>query len=157
MKTKVYALIPVAALAMAMMMSGLAMAQPPDGPGGPDGKRQHRRAFVEEQIAKLPADKQATAKRLCAEFDSNTTTLRQNLASKHLELKSELTKPNPDETKVRALAKDLGDLKTEMYVAAAVFKNQLTKEGIPDLCGPQGCMDFDRGFGGPGRDKGPKR
>ena len=126
------------ALAAVLGLSGLAAAaESCCGPG----------------MAKLSPEKQEIAQTLYEDFYKNTEKTRQALIFKRHELGALMYSANPDENKIQALAKEISDLRANLYSARISLKGKLIKEGItPGYGGGHGggCGPGMRGGCGPG-------
>jgi len=97
--------------------------------------------LTDEEIAALQKERSA--------FFEQTRELRENLYQKHLELRAEMAKQNPDPKKAAELQKEVSGLRGALDQKRLDQQLKMKKEN-PKL--------FGRGFGmgmGPGHDRGP--
>lgn len=126
------AMIILASLTMAVMISGAALAK---GPGGGQGFNRGPQ-LTQEQIAQIDAAR--------AKFMKDTLELRQKMAAKGMELKTLYAQPNPDQAKIKALALEMVDLRS------AIAKKRIEAfSGLP--VGPGLGHGYGRGMGFGGR------
>jgi len=119
----------VASLAMAVMISGAALAA---GPGGGPGKGWRAgQPPTQEQVEQF---QQARAK-----FLKDTMELRQKMAAKSVELRTLQAQPQADQAKIKALALEMVDL-----------RSAIAKKAIEAFSGLPMGRGFGRGGFGPG-------
>lgn len=135
----------LAALATTMLTASLAMARPggqagPAGPGGGPGYGPCGAAY-----AQLSPEKQAALQKLQEAYFAKTAQLRADIGVKRAELNALSVTGNPDQAKIQALSKDLGDLVGKLTAERVQFRAQVAKEIGPT--GLAGCGGFGGGYG----------
>ena len=109
--------------------------------GDRDGLRDWRNDLSDEETEELGAQRQA--------FLKDTDSLRQDLYSKELELKSELVKPEPDQKTALAVQKEISKLRAQLDRKHIAHLLQMKK--INPNIGRGYAEGGSRGFGRSGR------
>ena len=93
-------------------------------------------------IDRLPADKAEIARKIWFTEGRTILSLKETMQAKRHELNALQNMPNPDETAVAAVAKEMGVTLEKLLMAEFAFHQKLEKAGIPT-------------WGRPGMDAGP--
>jgi zinc resistance-associated protein len=124
--------IALAALATLALTASLALARPGGGPGNGPG------AGGCPGMVQLTPEKQAAFQKLHDAFAAKTAQLRATLGVKMAELNALAVAPTPDQAKIEALAKEIGELKGKLLVERTQFRIQVDKEVGPGVMGGWG-------------------
>jgi zinc resistance-associated protein len=124
-------------LAAMLGLSGLAMAAGPYARGN----------TTDQNLDK----QQELARTLHEDFYKNTGATRQELIARSRDLEAQMYGPNPDEKKIQALAKEVSDLRAQLYIAHITLQSRLIREGV--MPGYGGTGPGMRGYG-PGMHRG---
>ena len=105
----------------------------------------------------MTPEKQEIIRKLHEDFHNSTQAIRQELISKRHELDAQLYSTKPDENRIRALTKEISDLRAKLYSARITMKGKLIQEGVTLERGGY-CPGMGRGAGHyDGKGKGPGR
>lgn len=132
--------IVLTALATLALSASLAMARP----GGPAGVRGGGNGPADCPgygggfMTQLTPEKQAAFQKLHDDYAAKTAQLRADLGVKRAELNALAVAQNPDQTKIDALTKEIGDMQGKLLSARTAFRIQVTKEIGPMGYGPMG-------------------
>ena len=86
----------------------------------------------------MTPEHQATMQKLHADFNTATADLQKQLFAKESELNAALYADKPDDKKVDALTKEIGELNAKIYAERVKMHKAMAKEGIvPDKGGCQ--------------------
>ncbi|SCC67237.1 zinc resistance sensor/chaperone ZraP [Kosakonia oryziphila] len=129
--------IVLALVAMVMMAMGSTAALARGGWGNHGGMWQ-------QGASPLTTEQQAAAQKIYDGYYAQTSTLRQQLASKHYEYNALLTASAPDSNKVNAVAKEIASLNQSLDESRVKRDIALAQAGIP-----RGGMGYN-GCGGGG-------
>ncbi len=109
------------------------------------GPSDYQGNLSDEQITRLQKERGA--------FIEETRPLRENLYQKELELRSELTKADPDAQKAAELQAEVSNLTAQLDQKRIAHRIKMKKEN-PELVAARGCgkggHGMDRGSYGPG-------
>jgi zinc resistance-associated protein len=125
--------ITLASLAVLALTSSLAMARPGGGPGagGCPG-------YGQGAMAQLSPEKQAAFQKLHDAYTTKTAQLRATLGIKMAELNAAAVAPTPDQSKIDALTKDIGEIEGKLLNEKTQLRIQVTKEVGPGVMGGWG-------------------
>jgi zinc resistance-associated protein len=121
--------IALTALAVLAMTSSLALARPGGGPGAGQGGCSN----MGGGMSQLTPEKQATFQKLRDAFVAKTAQLRAELGVKMAELNALSVPQNPDQAKIDALSKQIGDLQGKLLSERTQFRIQVTKDVGPGM------------------------
>jgi zinc resistance-associated protein len=147
--------ITLAALALLALTSSFAMARPGGGPGmmggGPGAGGCP--GYGQGAMAQLTPEKQAVFQKLHDAYAAKTAQLRASLGVKMAELNAASVAPTPDQGKIDALTKDIGELEGKLLNEKTQFRIQVAKEVGPGVMGGWGGHrgGMGGGMGGCGR------
>ena len=152
--------IALTALATLALTASLAMARPGSGPGNGPGYNTDCPGYGGGAVTQLSPEKQAAFQKLHDAYAAKTAQLRADLGVKRAELNALVVAQNPDQAKIDALAKDIGDMQGKLLAERAAFRIQVNKEVGPIGWGGMGYGGMGgfhhRGGGfGPGSGYGP--
>ena len=131
-----------------------------DGYGSGSGRGQgYCRNFDGGDPGNLTTEQRSKLDKLRYAFLGDTADLRNKIWSKRAEMETLLNSPNPDETKVRELQKEISTMKTEMSDKRISYELEARKVA-PEVGSYKG---YGKGYGsgsyskqgGPGRGYGP--
>ncbi|MHC1712790.1 MAG: periplasmic heavy metal sensor [Solidesulfovibrio sp.] len=146
--------ITLTSLAVLALTSSLAMARPGGGPGmmggGPGAGGCP--GYGQGAMAQLSPEKQAAFQKLHDAYTTKTTQLRATLGVKMAELNAAAVAPTPDQSKIDALTKDIGEIEGKLLNEKTQLRIQVTKEVGPGVMGGWGGH---RGGGHRGGGNGP--
>ncbi|EFL51734.1 putative zinc resistance-associated protein precursor [Solidesulfovibrio fructosivorans JJ]] len=138
------------ALATLALSASLAMARP----GGPAGVRgggygpADCPGYGGGFMTQLTPEKQAAFQKLHDDYAAKTAQLRADLGVKRAELNALAVAQNPDQAKIDALTKEIGDMQGKLLAARTTFRIQVNKEIGPMGWGGRGMGGFHhRGAG----------
>ena len=137
--------IALTALATLALTASLAMARPGNSPGG---YNTNCPGYGGAAIAQLSPEKQAAFQKLHDAFAAKTAQLRADLGVKRAELNALVVAQNPDQAKIDALTKEIGDMQGKLLAERAAFRIQVNKEVGPIGWGGMGYGGM--GYGGMG-------
>lgn len=123
-KTFIFAFATIAVLSLAAM----AVAGPGYGRGG--GCPGWGGANAVQQLS---PEQQEQAQALFDEYEQAVIPLREKIFAKHALLNAELESAQPDDAKIGALTKDLGELKTRLFAERVELRKKLAAAGIPAM------------------------
>lgn len=129
--------IALAALATLALTSSLALARPGGGPGSGPGGGQGNCPGYGGGMAQLTPEKQAAFQKLHDAFAAKTAQMRADLGVKMAELNALAVAQTPDQAKIEALTKQIGELKGKLLAERTQFRIQVAKEVGPGVAG--GC------------------
>jgi zinc resistance-associated protein len=129
--------IALAALATLALTASLALARPGGGPGSGPGAGGCP-GYGQGGMVQLTPEKQAVFQKLHDAFAAKTAQLRATLGVKMAELNALAVAPTPDQAKIEALAKEIGELKGKLLVERTQFRIQVDKEVGPGVMGGWG-------------------
>jgi zinc resistance-associated protein len=121
--------IALIALAILAMTSSLALARPGGGPGAGQGGC----SYMGGGMSQLTPEKQATFQKLRDAFVAKTAQLQAELGVKMAELNALSVPQNPDQAKIDALTKQIGDLQGKLLSERTQFRIQVTKDVGPGM------------------------
>ncbi len=100
------------------------------------------------QAAQLTPEKQEIYRKLVAEYAEKVDKLRADLVAKQTELDVLNNSASPDQAKIAALAKEMGDLHGQLINERSAFKAKVAKEvGVAAGNGGfGGCPGYGRGY-----------
>lgn len=140
--------IALASLLTLALTASLALARPGVGPGnGPAGINCPGYGY---NMSQLSPEKQAAFQKLHDDFAAKTEQLRANLGVKRAELYALAVSSNPDQAKIDALTKEIGDMQGQLLAARVQFRTQVNKEIGPNVMGWGGMGRGGMGWGGHG-------
>jgi zinc resistance-associated protein len=146
--------ITLMSLAALALTSSLAMARPGGGPGmmggGPGAGG--GQGYGQGAMAQLSPEKQAAFQKLHDAYATKTAQLRATLGVKMAELNAATVAPTPDQSKIDALTKDIGEIEGKLLNERTQLRIQVTKEVGP---GAMGGWGGHRGGGHRGAGYGP--
>ena len=143
--------ITLVALAALALTSSLAMARP-GGQGGGMGAGQGDCPGYGGGMAQLTPEKQAAFQKIHDAFAAKTAQMRAELGVKMAELNTLAVAPTPDQGKIEALTKQIGELKGKLLAERTQFRIQVAKEVGPGFAG--GCGGMGGGMMGRGMGRG---
>ena len=129
------------ALATLAMTSSLALARP-GGQGNGTGDCPGY-GYGAGRLAQLTPEKRAAFDKLHDAYATKTAQMRADLGVKRAELNAQAVAPNPDQGKIDALSKEIGELQGKLIAERTQFRIQVAKEIGPNVLGPAG---MGRGF-----------
>ncbi|NCD25009.1 MAG: periplasmic heavy metal sensor [Deltaproteobacteria bacterium] len=129
MKTNRKTMTLALALALIVTFTGLANAQG-------HGMRGHGARGC--GMGALTPEQQAVMQKFHAEHTAATAELRQQVFVKESELNAQLYAEKPDEARINALTKDIGELRAKLYADHVALRKQLAGTGIMPM-GGSGC------------------
>ncbi|WP_051307160.1 periplasmic heavy metal sensor [Desulfomicrobium escambiense] len=94
----------------------------------------------------MTPEHQATMQKLHADFNTATADLHKQLFAKESELNAALYADKPDEKKIDALTKEIGELNAKIYTERVKMHRAMAKEGI--VPGAGGCQMMGGKMGG---------
>jgi len=112
------------------------------GVGGPCGGQGYGPG-----VAQLSPEKQAAFQKLHEAFYTKTVQMRATLRIKWAELNAAAVAPTPDQGKIDALSKEIGDLEGKLLAERTQFRVQVTKEIGPEAAACLGGYGHGRGSG----------
>ena len=139
--------IALVALATVALTSSLALARHGDGMGGGQGGGQGGCPGMGGGMAQLTPEKQAAFQKIHDAFAAKTAQMRAELGVKMAELNALAVAPTPDQAKIDALTKQIGDIKGKLLSERTQLRIQLAKEVGPGFGGGCGGM-MGGGMGG---------
>lgn len=126
--------IVLAALATLALSTSLAFARHGDGMGGGYGMGGCGGSGP-GAMAQLSPEKQAAFQKLHDAFAAKTAQLRADLGVKMAELNAATVAQNPDQAKIDALTKQVGELQGKLLGERTQFRIQVAKEVGPGVMG----------------------
>lgn len=140
-------ILAVTALTTMMLTASLALAGPGRGPGGGAGPGAGPCGGGGGcgQALQLSPEKQEAFKKLYDAFYTKTAQLRAAIRVKQAELDAAAVAPTPDQAKIEALSKEIGELIGKLTAERAQFRIQAAKEIGPDALAA--CPGLGGGFG----------
>ena len=135
--------IVLSALAILALTSSLALAR--GGMGGQGG--QGGCPGMGGGWGQLSPEKQAAFQKLHDAFAAKTAQLRADLGVKMAELNALSVATSPDQAKIDAVTKQIGDLQAKLLSERTQFRIQVSKEVGPGVAGG-GCPGMGGGMGG---------
>ena len=136
--------IVLSALAILALTSSLALAR--GGMGGGQGG-QGGCPGMGGGWGQLSPEKQAAFQKLHDAFATKTAQLRADLGVKMAELNALSVAATPDQAKIDAVTKQIGDLQAKLLSERTQFRIQVSKEVGPGVAGG-GCPGMGGGMGG---------
>jgi zinc resistance-associated protein len=133
--------IALSALAILALTSSLAMAR--GGMGGGQGGCPGSGGGW----GQLSPEKQATFQKIHDAFAAKTAQLRADLGVKMAELNALSVGTTPDQAKIEAVTKQIGELQAKLLAERTQFRIQVSKEVGPGV-GGGGCPGMGGGMGG---------
>ncbi len=132
----------IAALALTTLMttSSLALARNGDGKGPGAG-------YGCAGMVQLTPEQQAAFQKLHDAYATKTAQLRADLGVKMAELNAATVAANPDQGKIDALTKQIGEMEGKLLSERALFRQQVAKEVGPAAAAGMGGYHH-RGMGG---------
>ncbi len=97
-------------------------------------------------MGNMTPEHQATMQKIHADFNAATADLNKQLFAKESELNAALYAEKPDEKKVDALTKEIGELNAKIYSERVKMQKAMAKEGI--MPGKGGCQMMGGGMMG---------
>ena len=141
--------IALVTLATVALTSSLAMARP-GGQGGMGGG-QGDCPGAGGGMTQLTPEKQAAFQKIHDAFAAKTAQMRAELGVKMAELNALAVAPTPDQAKIDALTKQIGEIKGKLLSERTQFRIQVAKEVGPGFgggCGGMGGGMMGHGMGG---------
>ncbi|KHK00413.1 periplasmic heavy metal sensor [Desulfovibrio sp. TomC] len=135
--------IALAALATLALTSTMALARPGGGMGGGQGNC----PGAGSGMAQLTPEKQAAFQKLHDAFAAKTAQMRADLGVKMAELNALSVGQAPDQAKIDALTKQIGELQAKLLSERTQFRIQVSKEIGAGFAGG-GCGGMGGGMGG---------
>lgn len=137
--------IVLSALAILALTSSLALARGGQGMGGQGG--QGGCPGMGGGWGQLSPEKQAAFQKLHDAFAAKTAQLRADLGVKMAELNALSVAATPDQAKIDAVTKQIGDLQAKLLSERTQFRIQVSKEVGAGVAGG-GCPGMGGGMGG---------
>jgi Spy/CpxP family protein refolding chaperone len=94
----------------------------------------------------LTAEQKTKLNELREKHWKDTVSLRNEMQTKRLELRTLWTAPNPDKNKILAKQKELNELRGKMQAKATDYQLEIRKALTPEQAAQLGTMSSDRGF-----------
>ena len=139
--------IALVALATVALTSSLALARHGDGMGGGQGRGQGGCPGMGGGWGQLSPEKQAAFQKIHDAFAAKTAQLRADLGVKMAELNALSVAAAPDQAKIDAVTKQIGDLQGKLLSERTQFRIQVAKEVGAGVAGG-GCPGMGGGMGG---------
>jgi len=137
--------ITLVALATLALTASLALARPGAGPGKGAGTGPGDCPGAGGGWAQLTPEKQAAFQKIHDAFAAKTAQMRAELGVKMAELNALAVAPTPDQAKIEALTKQIGEIKGKLLAERTAFRIQVAKEVGPGVGG--GCGGMGGGMG----------
>ncbi|MHC1790942.1 periplasmic heavy metal sensor [Solidesulfovibrio sp.] len=135
--------IAIAALATLALTTSLALARPGGGMGGGQGGC----PGMGGGMGQLTPEKQAAFQKIHDAFTAKTAQLRADLGVKMAELNALTVAQTPDQAKIDAVTKQIGELQAKLLSERTQLRIQLVKEIGPGF-GGGGCGGMGGGYHG---------
>lgn len=127
------------ALATLALTTSLALARPGGGPAGGAGTYGCP-GYGGGAMAQLSPEKQAAFQKLHDAYAAKTDQLRADLGVKRAQLNALAVASTPDQAKIDALTKEIGDMQGRLLAERTAFRIQVNKEVGPIAWGGMGMM-----------------